>query len=139
MNSSHTHPFDASLALCMGLHCRLGKQTAVHSLDSDVLKEVTEIYMKWFWTRPWSSSEAALCESMWLRGKDCIALSREFCRCQYIDSISFDSHLVTSFANRKESDVRKLLDIYDTTIPESKLREFDREVTRGFIICDVEV
>ncbi len=35
--------------------------------------------------------------------------------------------------------MRIMLDIHDTAIPESKLREFERDVSEGFIICDVEV
>ena len=35
--------------------------------------------------------------------------------------------------------MRTLLDIEDTAIPEHKLREFEREISEGFIICDVEV
>uniref|UniRef100_A0A7S0M9B7 Uncharacterized protein n=1 Tax=Cryptomonas curvata TaxID=233186 RepID=A0A7S0M9B7_9CRYP len=115
---SHPHPLDVSIAMCMGLHSRLGARSELHSLDSDMMKEVTEIYRKWFLSRPWSARESALCESMWLRGRDVSDLSTEF--------------------RREETDIRIMLDIYDTTIPESKLREFEREVSEGFILCDVE-
>ena len=76
----HLHPFDVSVAMCMGLHSRLGFESELHSLDSDMMKEVTEIYQKWFLIRPWSARESALCESMWLRGKNVSDLSAEFCR-----------------------------------------------------------
>ena len=49
------------------------------------------------------------------------------------------SHSPHIDSNREEIDIRRMLDIHDTTIPESKLREFEREVSEGFILCDVEV
>ena len=82
--SSHPLPVDVSLALCMGLHSRLGANSSVFKLDADVCKEISENYRLWFWSRPWAAGEAALCETLWLRGKDTLTLSQEFSRSLHI-------------------------------------------------------
>eukprot|EP00287_Rhodomonas_sp_CCMP768_P019730 CAMPEP_0202820684 /NCGR_PEP_ID=MMETSP1389-20130828/9905_1 /ASSEMBLY_ACC=CAM_ASM_000865 /TAXON_ID=302021 /ORGANISM="Rhodomonas sp., Strain CCMP768" /LENGTH=155 /DNA_ID=CAMNT_0049493381 /DNA_START=1 /DNA_END=465 /DNA_ORIENTATION=+ len=102
----------------MAHHDRLGSLSPLRFLDDNILEFITRGYEEWYRTRPWDPKEALDVEKQWLAGSDVQRLSSAY--------------------NRSAESIRKLLMIEETVLTEDEIRDLERVIPKGHVICDVE-